>query len=144
MTYIVTQFVAHDVSHLKLDENFKLIGEKKYRSRLSSLLRFCSKWYLIFGGIILAVLVIVGGIFFNRYSAEHKGVDWFLPWILLAIGSALNFLAAPILSFIEGLGKVKEVAQATSRVMVDEEGVPEKCAVCGKPAKHKVVFARAY
>lgn len=111
MTYIVTQFVAHDVSHLKLDENFKLIGEKKYRSRLSSLLRFCSKWYLIFGGIILAVLVIVGGIFFNRYSAEHKGVDWFLPWILLAIGSALNFLAAPILSFIEGLGKVKEVAQ---------------------------------
>ena len=40
--------------------------------------------------------------------------------------------------------KVKEVAAATSRVMVDEEGVPETCAVCGKPAKHKVVFARAY
>ena len=111
MTYIVTQFVAHDVSHLKLDENFKLIGDIKYRSRLSSLLRFCSKWYLIFGGIILAVLVIAGSFFFNRYSVEHKGVDWFLPWILLAIGSALNFLAAPVLSFIEGLGKVKEVAQ---------------------------------
>lgn len=40
--------------------------------------------------------------------------------------------------------KVKEIAAATSRVMVDEEGVPETCAVCGKPAKHKVVFARAY
>ena len=40
--------------------------------------------------------------------------------------------------------KVKEYAQATSRVMLDEEGVPEKCAICGKPAKHKVVFARAY
>ncbi|MCQ2387963.1 MAG: His/Gly/Thr/Pro-type tRNA ligase C-terminal domain-containing protein, partial [Clostridia bacterium] len=40
--------------------------------------------------------------------------------------------------------KVKEVAQATSRVMVDEEGVPETCAICGKKAKHKVIFARAY
>ena len=40
--------------------------------------------------------------------------------------------------------KVKEYAQATARVMVDEEGVPERCAICGKPAKHKVIFARAY
>ncbi len=40
--------------------------------------------------------------------------------------------------------KVKEYAQATARIMCDEEGVPEKCAVCGKHAKHKVIFARAY
>jgi len=40
--------------------------------------------------------------------------------------------------------KVKELASATARVMVDEEGIPEKCAICGKPAKHKVIFARAY
>ena len=40
--------------------------------------------------------------------------------------------------------KVKEYAQATARVMCDEEGVPEKCAICGKPAQHKVIFARAY
>ncbi len=40
--------------------------------------------------------------------------------------------------------KVKETASATARVLCDEEGVPEKCAICGKPAKHKVIFARAY
>ena len=40
--------------------------------------------------------------------------------------------------------KVKETAAATARVMCDEEGVPEKCAICGKPAKHNVIFARAY
>ena len=40
--------------------------------------------------------------------------------------------------------KVKEFASATARVMVDEEGVSGVCAICGKPAKHKVVFARAY
>ena len=111
MTYIVTQFVAHDVSHLKFDTNYKLIGEKKYRSRLSSLLHFCTKWYLIFAGLILVALFVGGTLFFKRYDVDGKDVVWHLPWLLLAIGTALNFLVAPILSFIEGLGKVKEVAK---------------------------------
>lgn len=41
--------------------------------------------------------------------------------------------------------KVKEYAQATSRVMIEEpieEGAI--CSICGKPAKKKVYFARAY
>ena len=40
--------------------------------------------------------------------------------------------------------KVKETAAATARVMCDEEGVPTRCAICGKEAKHNVIFARAY
>ena len=40
--------------------------------------------------------------------------------------------------------KVKEYAQATSRVMTEEECEGEVCAICGKPAKKKVYFARAY
>ncbi|MBP5466844.1 MAG: proline--tRNA ligase [Clostridia bacterium] len=55
-----------------------------------------------------------------------------------------NFVKAGWCGCRECEDKVKEYAQATARVMVDEEGVPEKCAICGKPAKHKVIFARAY
>ena len=44
----------------------------------------------------------------------------------------------------EYLKIIKEVASATARVMCDEEGVPETCAICGKKATHKVIFARAY
>ena len=55
-----------------------------------------------------------------------------------------NFVKAGWCGCRECEDKVKEVAQATSRVMCDEEGVPETCAVCGKKAKHKVIFARAY
>ena len=40
--------------------------------------------------------------------------------------------------------KIKEVAQATSRVIADGEPITGKCAVCGKEAKHTVYFARAY
>lgn len=49
--------------------------------------------------------------FFNRYGADDDDVVWKFPWVLLAVGTALNLLLAPILAFIEGLGKVKEVAK---------------------------------
>lgn len=44
--------------------------------------------------------------------------------------------------------KVKAGTKATIRVVPDEEfrsdGAPEMCLVCGSPAKHEVVWARAY
>lgn len=55
-----------------------------------------------------------------------------------------NFVKAGWCGCRECEDKVKEYAQATSRVMCDEDGIPETCAICGKKAKHKVIFARAY
>ncbi len=55
-----------------------------------------------------------------------------------------NFVKAGWCGCRECEDKLKEQSGITARVMVDEEGIPEKCAICGKPAKHKVVFARAY
>ena len=55
-----------------------------------------------------------------------------------------NFVKAGWCGCRECEDKVKETAAATARVMCDEEGVPERCSVCGKPAKHNVIFARAY
>lgn len=107
---IITQYVAHETAHLKWKTSTELTGEHKYLSRLSSLLHFCVKWYLCFAGILLVTLIVVGFIFFNRYGADDD-VVWKFPWILLAVGTALNLLLALILAFIEGLGKVKEIAK---------------------------------
>ena len=63
---------------------------------------------------------------------------------ILAGVEGKNFVKAGWCGCRECEDKVKETAQATARVMCDEEGVPEKCAICGKPATHKVIFARAY
>lgn len=40
--------------------------------------------------------------------------------------------------------KVKEYAAATSRVYAEEGEQEETCAVCGKKAKHTILYARAY
>ena len=55
-----------------------------------------------------------------------------------------NFVKAGWCGCRECEDKVKETASATARVMCDEDGIPEKCAICGKPATHNVIFARAY
>lgn len=111
LTGIITQFVAHEASHLQWDADYNLVGEDKYKSRLSSLFRFCAKWYSIFAILIIGALLIAGVYFFNKFDGSSEGITWKLPWILLVIGTAFNFLLAPITAFIEGLGKVKEMAQ---------------------------------
>lgn len=111
LTQIITQFVAHEASHLHWNSNYELLGEDKYKSRLASLLRFCIKWYLIIAILLLIVLAFAGFYFFTTYELKHLDIQWKIPWLLLVIGTAFNLLLSPIIAFIEGLGKVKEVAQ---------------------------------
>lgn len=54
-----------------------------------------------------------------------------------------NFVKAGWCGCRECEDKIKEKTAATARVML-EKTEHEKCAVCGKPAKHSVYFARAY
>ena len=111
LTQIITQFVAHEASYLKWDKDYNIIGEDKYNSRLASLLRFCAKWYSIFAVLIIIALLVAGVLFFNKYNESSEGISWRLPWVLLVVGTAFNFLLAPVIAFVEGLGKVKEMAQ---------------------------------
>lgn len=60
-----------------------------------------------------------------------------------------NFVRAGWCGCRECEDKVKEYAQATARVICEEnidnpDGSAGVCAICGKPLKHKVIFARAY
>ena len=49
-------------------------------------------------------------IFFKTYETQEYVVSWKYPWFLLVLSTSLLFIINPILAFIEGLGKVKEVA----------------------------------
>lgn len=110
-TGIITQYVAHEVSHLSWSLKYELLGSQKYKSRLASLIRLCLKWYSLLSIFLLIVLVFAGIFFFQKFNTTNHNINWKLPWILLVIGTCLNFLIAPISSFLEGLGKVKEVAK---------------------------------
>jgi O-antigen/teichoic acid export membrane protein len=110
MNSVITQYVAHDSAHVEIVDG-KFTGEYEFISRLSSLIHFCFKWYG-FLGIFLFILLSIGGcVFFSVYHNTQEQVVWFLPWLLLCLGTSITFLVSPIIAIIEGLGKVEEVAR---------------------------------
>jgi O-antigen/teichoic acid export membrane protein len=107
---IITQYAAHENAHLYLDNNFELEGPLLHKSRISSLLRFSIKWYSVFSILLLICLIIAGFIFFKKFNNANN-IKWTIPWILLAIGTSLNLFISPIIAFLQGIGKVKELAK---------------------------------
>ncbi len=55
-----------------------------------------------------------------------------------------NFVKAAWCGCQECEDRIKEETAASARVIAEGEQVDTVCAVCGKPAKHTVYFARAY
>lgn len=108
-TDIIIQYVAHEVAHLTLIEDLTYIGEEKYRSRLTFLIRFCMKWYLVIAIAFFILVNIVGFVFFSSYGTKGSEVDWKLPWLILTFGTALKLLQSPFTAIFNGLGRVKEM-----------------------------------
>ena len=108
LTGIMTQFVAHEVSHLEL-KGFEYEGSFRYKSRLASLVIFCYKWYLLLSILVFSFLIIVGVAYFNKYDNNHESVSWQIPWVIICLGTAIKLFQSPFTSILMGLGKVKEM-----------------------------------
>lgn len=110
-TDVITQYVAHEVAHLNLNNHLTYEGEEKYHSRLTYLIKFCMKWYLVIAVAFFIVVNIVGIVFFSSYGKEGSEVDWKLPWLILSFSTALKLLQSPFSAIFNGLGRVKDMMQ---------------------------------
>ncbi|RRQ45331.1 lipopolysaccharide biosynthesis protein [Chryseobacterium sp. SC28] len=108
LTSIITQFTAHEFAKLNFKSQERLEGDPVSLSRISSLLHLSVKWFSVLSLCLFVVLSLFGYIFFSHYGKDP--INWFYPWIILVFTSSVNLLLTPILSFLEGLGKVKEIA----------------------------------
>lgn len=109
LTSIITQYVAHEVSHLNLTPNNIFDGEVLYKSRLTSLLKFSVKWYFAISILFFFVLLVTGFFFFNKFSEYRNEISWRIPWALISLGTAIKLFQSPLASFLMGLGLVKEI-----------------------------------
>jgi O-antigen/teichoic acid export membrane protein len=107
---IVTQFIAHEAAHLHWKNRTELEGEEYHRSRLASIVRLSTKWFLGITVVMLMVLLLVGNYFFCYYNA-HLQVGWQTPWVLLSVSTCLMLLLDSALAIVEGLGEVKAVTK---------------------------------
>lgn len=128
LTGIMTQYVAHEASHLTLDENSEYQGDERYRSRLASLVHFCVKWYSILAVLIFIFLNVVGYIYFNKFG-DNQGevVEWQTPWILISIATAIQLFVSPLTSILTGLGFVKQ----TSKISFFQQLITPLCTWAG-------------
>jgi len=108
---IITQFVAHETAHIDWVGKAKLVGSDRSISRLSSLLRFCLKWFVVVAIFLMLLLIVTGFLFFYKYGKGSSQVNWQNPWIILSISTAFSLMVSPVLAFFEGLGKVNEIAK---------------------------------
>jgi len=111
LSNIIIQFVAHENALLKWQDGVKFEGDNEAASRLSSLLRFSVKWFAILSIILFVGLVLAGYSFFYRFGKSGHLVNWQSPWIILSFTTSLSLMLSPILAFIEGLGRIKEIAK---------------------------------
>jgi O-antigen/teichoic acid export membrane protein len=108
---IITQYAAHESVHLEWLSANEVTGDKKSLSRLSSLLRFCLTVFGTLSLFLFIILIVSGYIFFTKYNRGTETVHWQMPWIFLVFSTSLMMVINPFFAFIEGLGKVKEVAK---------------------------------
>lgn len=107
---IITQYAAHESAYIFTYEKSLNETEYKAQSRLSSLLQFCIKWFSILSIALFIILLIVGYVFFDKYG-HGVDVNWKLPWLILVINTSLSFVLSPLFSFLEGIGRVKDMAK---------------------------------
>lgn len=108
---IITQFVAHEMAHLSFDKDGVSIGgDEKNLSRLSSIVKFSFKWFLLMAILLLVILCIAGFYFFTNFGLQDGNIVWQTPWVIVSLGTAFSLVITPMFSFLEGIGKVKDVA----------------------------------
>jgi len=133
LTGIMTQYVAHEVSHLTFNpETLCYEGEERYRSRLASLVHFCVKWYLVLSIVVMVVLNVVGFVYFSKYGdSAHSNVEWRIPWILLSVASAFRLFVSPFTNIFMGLGYVKEMSKLSFYMQFLQPVATWICLACG-------------
>src|SRR5258708_7438587 len=110
LTGIITQYAAHEFAHLAWTDDHKLAGEEYYKSRLSSLLRFCIKWFAVISIVFFFILLAAGFYFFSNYNKVNH-VEWGKPWFILSLATALNLFIDPLLAFFEGIGQIRDISK---------------------------------
>lgn len=110
MSYVVMQFASHEMIKLHWSAAGMLEGDEFSKGRIRSLLLLVLKWYGVVALLILLIVLPAGWMFFLK--SDHGGnISWRFPWLFLTMMAALNIIILPILSILEGCGRIAEVAR---------------------------------
>ncbi len=108
---VIVQCVSHECANLNLLDCGILVGPRQYRDRLASFMKLILKWYGVATLLIIILLLPSGYVFFLKQQAKYAGIVWQSPWFCLVLSFSIFFYLSPLLCFLEGCGRMKEVAK---------------------------------
>jgi hypothetical protein len=109
-SFVILQLAAHERAHLQIQNDGSIAGDQVAHSRLASVLQMAVRWYTIGALFVAATLLSVGFYFFHTHRQPGVPVFWQLPWIAVVLATTLTFQMDPMFSFIEGCGRIPQVA----------------------------------
>lgn len=107
LNHVLSLIVSHDVALLKHSTDD--IQRRNIQSRLISIRVQAGRWYKVLSTVFAISVFSVGFLFFAGRNS-FVPVDWFGPWVVLCISSALNLYVSPQMAICEGFGQVDRVA----------------------------------
>ena len=107
---VLTQFASHEFAHLSWNAEGGLSGEEGPRAHLLGILVKALHWYGVIAFIAI-VLLIPGGFVFFGGQAHTEHVAYAGPWVILVTLTVLGLVLMPIVSMIEGCGRVPDVTR---------------------------------
>lgn len=105
LTQVLITFVSHEKDEIRFHKQF-LKGTLSKLNYLKEIFIFAFKWYLGASFCLLFSSLIIGYLIFDSSSEK---ISWQFPWITFVIFLSFNLFTFLFLSFMEGLGKLKDV-----------------------------------
>jgi hypothetical protein len=110
-SFVILQLAAHERAHLHLHDDGSITGDQVAHARLASVFQKAVGWYAV-GAMLMAAGLLPAGIhFFNVHRQPGANVSWQLPWVAVVLANVFTFQMDPIFSFLEGCGRISEVAR---------------------------------
>lgn len=109
-SFVVLQLAAHERAHLVIHKSGLIEGQEVSRSRLASILQKSVRWYSI-AAVLMAIGLTASGFYFFTVQHRQDGVAWQFPWLFVVLATSCTFQIDPVISFLEGCGKVVEVGR---------------------------------
>ena len=106
---VLTQFTSHEIAHLDLTDRSRYSISPHYE-RLASLVQAMGRWYKILA-VAFGIVVGVVGLYFFRKNGNLPMQDWAPAWAMLLVSSSINLWMSPRLAFLEGCGRIADVAR---------------------------------
>ncbi len=104
----IAQFTAKEFAGLRFTKSGFLKGKSENLSRLRSIYQKAFRYYSTMAVVLTLGIGIGGYLFFSAKPSD--GVNWQLPWIVVAICMGLQFLLTPFWAVLEGCNRVADVA----------------------------------